>query len=151
VPKLQAVLTNAATPLASWASQKQSRLERFGLIGQAAIGALLGLVWSPCIGPTLGAATVLAAQGQNLVQVAAVMLAFGLGIATILVLLAFSTRLFMNRWRGRMMQSGSRGKYVLGGILLVVGLLILTGWDHLIEGLLVSVTPEWLSDMTTRF
>jgi cytochrome c-type biogenesis protein len=151
VSRLQAGLTKLATPLANWASQKQSGLERFGLMGQAAIGALLGLVWSPCVGPTLGAATVLAAQGQNLVQVAIVMASFGLGIATILVILAFATRSFLTRWRGKLMQSGDRGKHVLGGLLLVVGLLILTGTDHLIEGLLVSMTPDWLTDLTTRF
>ncbi len=151
VPRLQTGLTKLATPLANWASQKQSGLERFGLAGQAAIGALLGLVWSPCVGPTLGAATVLAAQGQNLVQVAIVMASFGLGIATILVILAFATRSFLTRWRGKLMQSGNRGKYVLGGLLFVVGLLILTGTDHLIEGLLVSITPEWLTELTTRF
>ncbi len=151
VPQLQAALTKAATPLANWANQKQSGLERFGLIGQAAIGVLLGLVWSPCVGPTLGAATVLAAQGQNLVQVAFVMLSFGLGIASILLILAFATRGFITRWRAKMMQTGNRGKYVLGGILLVVGLLILTGGDRLIEGLIVSISPEWLTELTTRF
>lgn len=151
VSRLQAGLTKLATPLANWASQKQSGLDRFGLMGQSAIGALLGLVWSPCVGPTLGAATVLAAQGQNLVQVAIVMASFGLGIATILVILAFATRSFLTRWRGKLMQSGDRGKHVLGGLLLVVGLLILTGTDHLIEGLLVSMTPDWLTDLTTRF
>ncbi len=151
VPQLQAALAKVATPLANWANQKQSGLERFGLIGQAAIGALLGLVWSPCVGPTLGAATVLAAQGQNLVQVALVMLSFGLGIASILLILAFATRGFITRWRAKMMQTGNRGKYVLGGILLVVGMLIITGGDHLIEGLLVSISPEWLTELTTRF
>ncbi len=151
VPQLQSGLTRMATPLARWAGQKQSGLERFGLAGQVAIGALLGLVWSPCVGPTLGAATVLAAQGQNLGQVAIVMACFGLGIAVVLVLVALATRSFLTRWRGKMMQTGNRGKYALGGILLVVGLLILTGGDHLIEGLLVSITPEWLTDLTTRF
>ena len=50
----------------NWASARQAGLERFGLAGQAAIGVLLGLVWSPCVGPTLGTATVLAAQGRKI-------------------------------------------------------------------------------------
>ena len=65
VPKLQYWLQGAAAPLSAWASERQSGLERFGLAGQFGIGALLGLVWSPCVGPTLGAATVLAAQGLS--------------------------------------------------------------------------------------
>jgi cytochrome c-type biogenesis protein len=149
IPPLQALLTRLATPLANWANERQSSLDRFGLVGQAGIGVLLGLVWSPCIGPTLGAATVLAAQGQHLSEVALTMTAFGLGIASVLLILAFATRAFLTRWRNKMMSGGKRGKYILGGLLIVVGGLILTGGDHLIEGLLVSVSPEWLTDLTS--
>ena len=79
VPHIQALLTSLTTPLANWANARQVGLDRFGLLGQAAIGGLLGVVWSPCVGPTLGAATALAAQGQDIGQVALVMLAFALG------------------------------------------------------------------------
>jgi cytochrome c-type biogenesis protein len=144
-------LTQLATPLANWANARQTNLEGYGLLGQAGIGVLLGLVWSPCVGPTLGAATILAAQGKNLPQVALVMAAFGLGIATVLLLLATATRGFLSRWRGNMMIAGSRGKRALGAVLVVVGLLIMTGIDHQIEGLLVYISPEWLTDLTTRF
>lgn len=149
LPGAQDRLARLATPLAGWANRKQDQLDRFGLAGQAGIGILLGLVWSPCIGPTLGAATVLAAQGQDLVEVAGVMFAFGLGIATVLLLIATATRSFLGRWRGRMMQAGGKGKAILGGLLVFVGVLILTGGDHLIEGLLIQISPDWLTDLTT--
>jgi cytochrome c-type biogenesis protein len=149
VPQAQAWLTRVATPLANWANARQARMERFGLAGQAGIGVLLGLVWSPCIGPTLGAATVLAAQGQNLGGVALVMAAFGLGIATVLVALALATRGLLSQWRGRLMQAGGRGKRVLGGVLAVVGLLIFTGGDKMIEGAVIAVSPDWLIDAST--
>ncbi|MFA5968839.1 MAG: cytochrome c biogenesis CcdA family protein [Sphingomonas sp.] len=149
VPGIQYWLQNIASPLAAWASKRQDGLERFGLAGQFGIGVLLGLVWSPCVGPTLGAATVLAAQGENLGSVAITMAAFGMGIATVLLVLATATRSLVQRWRGRMMTAGSGGKRVLGGLLVVVGLLIVTGGDHLIEGLIVSITPDWLADLTT--
>ena len=55
------------------------RLTPTGLQGQFVVGVLLGAVWSPCVGPTLGAASVLAARGQDLPGVATVMAAFGLG------------------------------------------------------------------------
>ncbi len=151
VPRLQERLTLLFSPLANWASRRQAGLDRFGLAGQAMVGVLLGLVWSPCVGPTLGAATVLAAQGQNLAQVALVMAAFGCGIASVLLILAYATRTMLLRWRGAMMDPGHRGKRILGAILLIVGLIILSSADRLIEGLLVSVSPDWLIDLTTRF
>jgi cytochrome c-type biogenesis protein len=151
VPQLQAQVTRLATPLADWANQRQAGLERFGLAGQFAIGALLGLVWSPCVGPTLGAATVLASQGQNLGQVAVVMAAFGLGIASVLLLIALATRGFLSRWRGRLMSAGGNGKRVLGGLLLVVGVLIMTGGDRAFEAVVVAASPDWLIDLTTMY
>lgn len=149
VPQLQAALTALASPLANWASRQQDGLERFGLAGQAAIGVLLGLVWSPCVGPTLGAATALAAQGQDLAQVAAVMLAFGLGIATVLLALAFATRSAITKWRGKLMSTGSRGKQVLGTLLVFVGLFVITGLDRQAEGAIVAASPNWLITATT--
>jgi cytochrome c-type biogenesis protein len=151
IPQLQALVTRLASPLADWAHRRQSGLERFGLAGQFAIGALLGLVWSPCVGPTLGAATVLASQGQNLAQAALVMAAFGLGIATVLLILAFATRGFLNRWRGRLMNAGGGGKRVLGALLVIVGILIMTGGDRAFESMVVAASPDWLIDLTTSF
>jgi cytochrome c biogenesis protein CcdA len=151
VPQLQASVTRLATPLADWANQRQAGLERFGLAGQFAIGALLGLVWSPCVGPTLGAATVLASQGQNLGQVTVVMAAFGLGIASVLLIIALATRGFLSRWRGRLMSAGGNGKRVLGGLLMVVGVLIMTGGDRAFESIVVAASPDWLIDLTTMY
>lgn len=149
VPGAQLLIARAAVPLADWAGNRQARLERFGLAGQAGIGVLLGLIWSPCVGPTLGAATVLAAEGRDLRDAAVVMAAFGLGIAGMLVLLAFASRAFLARWRGRLSSAGGRGRIIFGFVLILVALLILSGADRLIEGILVELSPDWLTDLTT--
>jgi cytochrome c-type biogenesis protein len=145
----QALVTRLATPLANWGHARQAGLERFGLVGQGGIGALLGVVWSPCVGPTLGAATVLAAQGEHLGEVMLVLFAFGGGIATVLLVLATITRTALSRWRSRMMATGKMGKTVLGSLLMIVGVLIFTGYDRVIEGVLVMASPDWLTDLTT--
>ncbi len=149
IPQAQPALERLAAPAAGWAGSKQQGLERFGLAGQAGIGGLLGLVWSPCVGPTLGAATVLASQGQNLAGAATVMAAFSAGVAAVLIAISTVAKSAMARMRGKLLQAGGRGKYVLGGILIGVGLLIATGSDRIIEGLVVAATPEWITDLTT--
>ena len=106
-------------------------------------------MWSPCVGPTLGAATVLAAQGKDLAEVALVMAAFGLGIATVLLVIATATRGFLIRWRGALLQTGRAGKRVLGSLLIAVAVLILTGGDRLFESLVVSISPDWLTNLTS--
>ena len=65
VPRLQTGLAIAGGPIANWADKRRSGLDSGGLGGQFAVGVLLGAVWSPCVGPTLGAASLLAAQGRG--------------------------------------------------------------------------------------
>ena len=79
------------------------------------------------------------------------MAAFGLGAAIPLFVVGSLSRDVLLRWRGRMMNTGRVGKYLLGGGTLVMALLILTGADRVLETALVSVSPLWLTDLTTRF
>ena len=55
------------------------------------------------------------------------------------------------RWRGRLMEFGKGGKAVLGGLLIAVGLLIATGLDKTLETILVDASPDWLTQLTTRY
>jgi cytochrome c biogenesis protein CcdA len=119
--------------------------------GQFILGLLLGAVWSPCVGPTLGAASVLASQGRNLPSVAAVMIAFGLGTAVPLLVIGTLSREALTRWRSKLMATGKTGKLVLGASALAVAVLILTGFDRSLEAALVAASPAWLTDLTTRF
>jgi len=119
--------------------------------GQFVIGVLLGAVWSPCVGPTLGAASLLAAQGRDLASVAAVMGAFGFGTALSLLLLGILSREVIANWRGRLVAAGQTGKRILGVSLLVVAALILTGADRVLEGALVAASAAGLTILTTKF
>lgn len=148
--RAQDALGRLATPLAAWATRRQDALAaRAGLWGQAAVGALLGIVWAPCVGPTLGAAVALAAEGRNLGEVFAVMVAFGLGIATVLLLIAVAARGMLARWRGRLMTAGGRGKAVLGVLLLLIGGAILTGTDRKIEAAVLDHLPDRITAWST--
>ncbi len=73
MPSLQQRLAVAAGPVSNWLEQQWGSVTLPGVTGQFLVGLLLGAVWSPCVGPTLGAASVLAAQGKDLGQVAATM------------------------------------------------------------------------------
>ena len=150
-PKLQARLALAGGPVSNWADARINGIGSHGLAGQLAIGLLLGAVWSPCVGPTLGAASVLAAQGQSLTQVALTMLIFGVGAASPLALVGLMSRQVLLRWRGRMMQGGKATKVALGLLLVVLGALIISGVDRQLETWLVDASPAWLTTLTTSF
>ena len=128
-----------------------SRMRLDGLWGQFTIGLVLGVVWSPCVGPTLGAAIVLASQGAQLPQVALLMGIFGLGAALPVVALAYVSRSAMLKMRGKLMQAGKTGKMILGAIMIALSVLILTGADKPLETWLVDHSPAWLTTLSTRF
>ncbi|MBV9077788.1 MAG: sulfite exporter TauE/SafE family protein [Methylobacteriaceae bacterium] len=151
VPRAQARLAVAAGPISTWTESRFGGFSTGGLPGQFGVGLLLGAVWSPCVGPTLGAASVLAARGENLGAVALTMLAFGIGAALPLLALGMLSREALMRWRGRMMAAGKGLKQAVGAVLATAALLILTGLDKALEARIVEASPDWLVSLTTRF
>lgn len=151
VPRFQMQFALAADPVSQWTEQHFGGFSGNGLGGQFGVGVLLGAVWSPCVGPTLGAASLLAAQGNDLGYVAIAMLMFGLGAALPLLLLGLLSRETLLRWRERLRTAGKTGKIAMGVILIAVGFLVISGLDKAIETALVDLSPTWLTDLTTRF
>jgi cytochrome c biogenesis protein CcdA len=150
LPSLQAQFATAAGPASNWLNARFSSFAPAGLAGQFAVGALMGIVWSPCVGPTLGAAVVLASTGQNLAEAAGTMLAFGIGAALPLLLIAFAWRT-TSRDRSRLIAIGSRAKQAMGVLLILIGSMILAGLDKRVEAALVQISPDWLTRLTTAF
>lgn len=151
VPALQVRLAAAGGPISSWADQRFGGIASSGLGGQFAIGLLLGAVWSPCVGPTLGAASLLASQGKDLLRVALTMLVFGIGAALPLVLLGELSRATLMRLRTRLLSAGKLGKALLGAAFILIGVAIVSGTDKRVEAFLVDASPQWLTDLTTSF
>ncbi len=151
IPVLQVKLAVAAGPVSGWVDDRFGKFNTGGYGGQFATGLLLGAVWSPCVGPTLGAASLLAAQGTDLLQVTATMLFFGMGAALPLLLLGMLSREMLMRWRSKMLATGQSLKTVLGLLLVTAGMLVLSGLDKVLEATLVELSPQWLTALTTRF
>ncbi|KAB1074433.1 cytochrome c biogenesis CcdA family protein [Methylobacterium planeticum] len=151
VPAAQTRLAVAAGPVANWAEHRFGGRSAAGMSGQFGVGLLLGAVWSPCVGPTLGAASLLAAQGRDLPAVGLTMLVFGLGAALPLLALGTLSRGLLLRARDRMMRLGRGLRFTLGAVLAATGTAILLGVDKALETALVNASPDWLTALTTRF
>ena len=147
VPRAQVLVARAASPLADRAGARLDRLNDSGGAGQLAVGVLLGVVWSPCIGPTLGGAIGLAASGEGLVHAGVTMLAFGAGISTLLAGLAYGSRELLVS-RRRLTAWMPWAKPIMGGALLLVGLAVFFHVERVIETWLLDRMPGWLLDLS---
>ena len=151
IPLLQRRFVLVAGPFGDWVQNNFGGASGNGLAGQFGIGILLGGVWSPCVGPTFGAASLLASQGHNLVQVASTMLVFGLGVAGPLTFFGLMAREFLLRRTVGMHKTGTTMKSALGILFILTGALIITGNDKQIEATIMNASPPWLIELKTRF
>jgi cytochrome c biogenesis protein CcdA len=147
--RLQAAFNRVATGIGGPTQRWLSKLKGDTLSGQFTVGLLLGAVWSPCVGPTLGAATTLAVQGQKLGNIALLMGVFGFGASLPLAILGFLSQTSILRLRGRLRSAEAAGKAVLGTVFIAFGVLALTGLDKILETALLSASPAWLTALTT--
>jgi len=146
---LQERFAVAASGASSAGQGLLARMTLDGLSGQFVLGLLLGVAWSPCVGPTLGATITLASQGQQLGQVMLVMALFGLGAGLPLVILGSLSREAMLRLRGKLLAAGQQGKKVLGAVMLLLAVFILTGLDKRFETWVLDGAPAWLTQLGT--
>jgi cytochrome c biogenesis protein CcdA len=150
VPALDSRFTAAMTPLASSAHAAGTRLDAGSLGGALALGGLLGLVWSPCAGPLLGSALALVASTGGAARGALLLGLFGIGAALPLVVAAYASRAGFGRMRDWVLAHGATVKRWMGGLLVAVGLMILTGADRWLETRINDALPDaWLA-LTTR-
>lgn len=146
VPALGDRFSQWMLPIASAANAASTRLDGGSLLSAAALGAVLGLVWSPCSGPLLGSALTLVASEGGALRGGVVLALFGLGAATPLVAVAYASRSGFVRARDWIMariEGVRRGFAVLlGGM----GIAILTGADKWVEARVLSWLPDaWVN------
>ena len=122
VPRFGMVLSGATAGMSARADAQMNTLDQGSLRGQFAGGLLLGAVWSPCIGPTLGGAIALASQGESLGLATLIMVAFALGVSTLIIGLGYGTRAWLMRNRARMQKIAVAARPIMGAVFVAVGL-----------------------------
>lgn len=151
VPAFSKRFELAAAGLSGSADQRMHSSDLSGLRGQFLGGILLGAVWSPCIGPTLGGAIALASQGQNLAWAALIMCFFALGVSTLIVGLGLGARETLRLRTNKLRGLAEKSKPVMGIVFLTIGALLLLNVHHAIDAWAMGVMPIWLQDLSVRF
>ncbi|MEY2631694.1 MAG: hypothetical protein RIR00_348 [Pseudomonadota bacterium] len=144
-PALGQRLAGLLQPLAARADGWAAGVDGSRAGGAVALGALLGMVWSPCSGPMLGSILALVASEGGGLAGFVLLSIFGLGAALPLVAVAYLSRAGMLRFRAGLLTRMPGLKRGLGALLLLAGLAILGGGDRWLETAWVNLLPErWL-------
>lgn len=142
------LLSKATSGMASSADAQLDNVDRSGLRGQFLGGLLLGAVWSPCIGPTLGGAIALTSQGEDLGRAALIMIFFAFGVSTLILGLAYGTRGAIGKYNAQLRSLATRARPILGVTFVAVGLALFFNLHHMIEAWLIMTLPAWLTDLS---
>ena len=128
-----------------------SKITPEGISGQFITGSLLGAIWLPCSGPTLGAASILAAQSQHVLEAATVIFSFSLGAVTPLVILGVLWKNLLDKLKAPLKKYVCGFNSVFGLTLILLGAAIVTNYDRVIEQNVAYFWPDLLIRLSLKY
>jgi cytochrome c-type biogenesis protein len=116
-----------------------------GYLGTLLVGIAFGAGWTPCIGPVLGGILTLAATTDSVGQGMGLLAVYSLGLALPFLLATLLLERFLSGFK-RFRHYLPWVSRASGGLLLVMGLLLVTGSFTVLSGMMAAWTPEFLLD-----
>ncbi len=145
--RLQAMVSRLFGPMSRRMASVVAKGRFQGLTGQFFLGSLLGALWSPCVGPTFGAAIGLASESGVKGEALFRMLTFGVGAAVPLLIAGMGARSILRRPRLRRFTLAA--KPVMGLMIIVLGVTELIGGMEMVEQLILTSLPNFWVHMIT--
>ncbi|MGW8265641.1 MAG: cytochrome c biogenesis CcdA family protein [Longimicrobiales bacterium] len=114
-----------------------------GYLGTLGVGAVFGAGWTPCIGPVLGAILTFAASQEQFWSGVALLLVYSLGLAVPFLLAALALDAFLRAF-SRFRRFLPFVQLASGLLLVLLGLLLLTGTFSALSTYLIRFTPDFI-------
>jgi cytochrome c biogenesis protein CcdA len=115
-------------------------------LGALALGALLGLVWVPCIGLILGAVLTVAANTGDAAYGAGMLALYSLGAGTPILLIAYGSKAAASRLQ-RLREWGPAIERTAGWVMVAAGVAMFLNLDRALQAALVPFLQEMESGL----
>jgi cytochrome c-type biogenesis protein len=127
--------------------ERRIHLERkpVGYLGSALVGMAFAAGWTPCIGPVLGGILGLAATSSDVTRGMQLLAAYSAGLALPFLIAAVAVESFLDGFQ-RFRRFLPWVMRVSGVMLIVVGVLLVTGEFTRLAGWLQGLTPDFLRE-----
>ena len=114
-----------------------------GFLGSGVVGMAFAAGWTPCLGPILGGILTLAGGSESVERGVKLLAAYSAGLAVPFLLAAFAVDSF-RAWFVKFRRWMPWVQRVSGVVLVLVGILLITGEFSRLAGALQAITPEWV-------
>jgi cytochrome c-type biogenesis protein len=114
-----------------------------GYLGTVVVGIAFGAGWTPCLGPTLGAILVMAANESELGKGITLLTSYSMGLAVPFLLSALLLDRFLGFFKSFKKNIGTVNR-IAGILLIAVGIGMFTGWFAQLAAILQPLTPDFL-------
>lgn len=121
----------------------QARHDASTPVGAVLLGMAFAAGWTPCIGPVLGGILTLAGASGTLLEGIVMLAVYSAGLAIPFLVAALALEPFLRATR-RMRRWLPWVERAAGGLLVVAGVLMVTGTYTRLNNWLLRFTPEWL-------
>jgi len=118
-----------------------------GYLGTVGVGAAFGAGWTPCIGPVLGAILTLAGTQETVWAGVSLLSVYSLGLAIPFLISALALDWFLGVF-SRFRRFLPMVEKVSGVMLIILGLLLMTGAFTILSNYLLPFTPDWILERT---
>lgn len=116
-----------------------------GYLGSVLVGIAFGAGWTPCIGPILGSVLLYSSATATVGEGIVLLLVYSLGLAVPFVLAALAVEKFI-AWFQQYRRYIPLVEKLAGALLVLVGVLLATGYFTVLAGYLQGLTPEFLRE-----
>jgi cytochrome c biogenesis protein CcdA len=148
VPRLRHGFEMVASWLAAKAGRNQAQSKGRGVTGGLLVGASLGLVWTPCVGPIMASVIGLAINQSVDGGAVLIVLAYSFGTSIPMLAIMLGGRTIMKRIPV-LSRSPEKIQRVFGVLMILVAVSIGFGWDRRFQSAVLTIFPNYGSGLTS--